>query len=183
MRSEQLVGNHRALSSSGNALACVKHGTQLPLMLPPCSVSLRLPSTRALALAALLVAAPPARAQDSAVADPVAAAARQVDVGQQWFRSICLECHGTSSMSNTDFKLKWGGKNAFDLWETIRSTMPESDPGSLSGPTYTAIVAYILKLNGFPPRTTALATDSTALAAVSLAFPSAASGPTFFKRR
>jgi mono/diheme cytochrome c family protein len=104
--------------------------------------------------------------------DPAAAAARQLELGEQWFRSACLECHAVRGLDNADFRLKWGGRNALDLFELIRSTMPEHKPGSLTQGTYAAIVAYLLKLNGMPP-SQRLSSDSTQLAAIRLRFAAA----------
>lgn len=119
-----------------------------------------------------------ARAQTALPARDSAAlvAARQLDLGEQWFRSACLSCHATGGLSNPDFRLKWSGKTAFDLFERIRSTMPESRPGSLTQGTYASIVAYLLKVNGIALGARRVSSDSSALAAIRLSFPAAASG-------
>ena len=108
-----------------------------------------------------------APARDSAAA----AVARQLDIGEQWFRSACLSCHATGNLVNPDFRLKWSGKTAFELFERIRSTMPESRPGSLTQGTYASIVAYLLKLNGVRVGPRTVSSDSTALASIRLTFP------------
>lgn len=102
-----------------------------------------------------------------------AAAARQLDLGEQWFRSVCLECHAVRGLDDDDFRLKWGGRNAYDLFERIRSTMPQSNPGTLSQATYLAIVAYLMKLNGMPVGARRVSSDSTALTSIRLTFPAA----------
>jgi len=122
------------------------------------------------------IAPSPLRAQAPAPTDPAAAAAdaaKQLDLGEQWFRSACLECHAVGSLANADFRLKWGGRSAFDLFELIRSTMPEHEPGSLSVGTYASIVAYLMKVNGMPVGTSAVPSDSSGLALIRLAFPAA----------
>lgn len=106
-----------------------------------------------------------------------AAAARQLDAGEQWFRAACLECHAVRGLDNGDFRLKWGGRNAFDLFERIRSTMPESKPGSLTQGTYAALVAYLMKLNGMPVGVRRVSSDSTALASIRLTFPAVPTAP------
>lgn len=117
-------------------------------------------------LAAVLLATSPLAAQDSAAgASPVA---RQLDVGEQWFRASCAECHATS-LGDSDFRFKWNGRTAFDLFEIIRSTMPEHEPGSLSLPTYSSIVAYLMKLNGMPVASV-VPSDSAGLSTVKLTF-------------
>ncbi len=105
-------------------------------------------------------------------ADSIAAvAARQMDLGQQWFQATCVQCHAVGAVTNDDFRLKWNGRNAFELFERIRSTMPQSSPGSLTRGTYLAIVAYLMKLNGMPGAGRPVVGDSTALASVRLQFP------------
>lgn len=108
-----------------------------------------------------------ARAQ---VAAPVDAVAHQLDIGAQWYRARCLECHEKGDLSNANFQVKWSGQSAFDLYDIIQRTMPEDEPGGLTRGTYTAIVAYLMKLNGMPAGATALSSDSTALRAVRLTF-------------
>ncbi|MCC7054609.1 MAG: cytochrome c [Gemmatimonadaceae bacterium] len=139
--------------------------------MPPRRTSRLLLATVSLALLPAI-----ARAQDAqADADSLAAAAaRQLDVGEQWFRSVCMECHATGNLTNPDFRLAWRGKSAFDLFERIRSTMPQNKPGTLTQGTYASIVAYLMKVNGLPVGTRRVSSDSTALASILLAFPAAA---------
>jgi mono/diheme cytochrome c family protein len=126
-------------------------------------------------LAALLIAAAAARPLSAQQSDSLAAAAaRQLDVGEQWFQSVCLECHAVRGLDNADFRLKWSGRSAYDLFERIRSTMPDSKPGSLTQGTYAAIVAYLMKLNGMPVGTRRVSSDSSALSSIRLTFSTAA---------
>ena len=132
---------------------------------------------RARALGALfalaLVGVPrPAAAQAAATPDSATLAARQVERGEQWFRAACLECHAIGVVSSPDFRLKWGGRSAHDLFDLISRTMPDGNPGSLSRGTYLSIVAYLMKLNGMPTAPVPLVADTSALAAVRLTFPS-----------
>ena len=112
-------------------------------------------------------------------ADSLAAAAtRQLEVGEQWFRSVCMECHATGTLNNPDFRLAWRGRNAFELFERIRSTMPANKPGTLTQGTYASIVAYLMKVNGMPVGTRRVSSDSSALASIRLVFPAASSAST-----
>lgn len=130
---------------------------------------------RATVIAGLLLhAVSRVQAQEAApTLDSAALAARQVERGEQWFRSACLQCHALGAVSNPDFRLKWGGRTAQDLFDLISRTMPDGDPGSLSRGAYLAITAYLLKLNGMPVAPTPLAADSTILGSLRLTFPSA----------
>lgn len=94
----------------------------------------------------------------------------QANRGQLWYESACMACHPSRDMSSPDFQVKWKGMTALDLFTRISNTMPLTDPGSLSRRTYVDIVAYLLKINGLPAGTTALAADSVALRQASLAF-------------
>lgn len=130
--------------------------------------ALRSPS-RAAGAAALLIAALPLAAQEPMPLD--SAAIKQVVVGGQWFRSQCVECHA-NNLSDPDFKAKWAGRTAFELYDRMRNSMPDSDPGSLTPETYVALTAYLLTRNGMPVGTSMISTDSSTLASIKLAFPS-----------
>jgi mono/diheme cytochrome c family protein len=88
---------------------------------------------------------------------------QQAVVGEAYFRGYCLECHGPSDMANDTFKAKWHGRSAFDLFERLRTSMPDGAPGSLPRQTYADIVAYFLKLNGAPVGSMTLSADSVVL--------------------
>lgn len=100
---------------------------------------------------------------------PVTYTEEQAARGGEVFGSICLECHGRKDMSNPDFKVKWGGRPVFDLFERIRSTMPESGPGSLARSQYLDVTAYIAKLNGLSSGDAELPDDEAALKKQTLA--------------
>lgn len=128
-----------------------------------------------LLLGAALAAPVSAQVPVPAPVDPAAEAVKQLELGEQWFRAACFECHATGALANADFRLKWTGRSAYDLFESIRSTMPESDPGSLTQGTYVAVVSYLMKMNGMPVGTSALPSDSAGLSIVKLMFAPAAS--------
>ncbi|HEX4935074.1 MAG TPA: cytochrome c, partial [Gemmatimonadaceae bacterium] len=107
-------------------------------------------------------APPPRTSADSSFTEA------QAERGGQVFTRVCLECHERSEMANPDFRLKWGGQSTFDLFKSISTTMPDSDPGSLPRNDYADVVAYILKLNGIPAGTTELAADSVQMSAAKI---------------
>lgn len=90
--------------------------------------------------------------------------------GQQWFDAMCLQCHPTRDMGAPDFKVRWGGLTALDLYSLISTTMPQEEPGTLSRRAYADIVAYLMQLNGLPAGPTPLTSDSTVLTAARLRF-------------
>lgn len=135
------------------------------------------PRRLAALLGALALVATPATVRGQAATtsadSAAAAAARQLDVGEQWFKSACWECHQIGNLQSPDFRLAWRGKSAYELFERIRSTMPANKPGSLSQGTYASIVAYLMKVNGMPVGTRRVSSDSSALASIRLTFPAA----------
>lgn len=121
---------------------------------------------------ATLAAASPALAQSS---DTTAArgqyTAEQATRGEQVFRRICSECHETLEYTVPEFRSKWNGRPAFELFDLIRSTMPEESPGSLSAEQYADVLAYIMKLNTAPAGAKALPTADAELKKVKLELP------------
>ena len=83
--------------------------------------------------------------------------------GESTYRANCTSCHATSAYTGAPFARAWGGRTAFDLFELIRTTMPNDNPGRLSRSEYAEIVAYLFKLNGFPPGEQALPNDDDGL--------------------
>lgn len=90
--------------------------------------------------------------------------------GQRWFEYSCVSCHPTRDMASPDFKVRWGGLRALDLYTIIATTMPQNEPGTLSARAYADVVAYLMKINGIPAGNVALTTDSTSLTAARLHF-------------
>lgn len=120
------------------------------------------------------------RAQDGAADKPSAPgaySAEQADRGNGIFGRTCVECHTRNDMSNADFRLKWNGRTVFDLFEQIRTTMPEASPGSMTPAEYADVTAYFLKLNGMVAGSTAMPADST-LRLVKIDIPASPPGAT-----
>lgn len=70
---------------------------------------------------------------------------------------LCTSCHGDGftggsapDLAGEPFMSRWGGKSVGDLFDLIRLTMPDDDPGSLPREEYADLVAYILAVNKFP---------------------------------
>jgi hypothetical protein len=59
--------------------------------------------------------------------------------------------------------MNWIGRTVFDLFKLLKTTMPEDNIGGLTDEDYTRVIAYILKLNGFPAGTDSLSADSVAM--------------------
>lgn len=117
----------------------------------------------------LLLPAAPAAAEAQQSLPPTYSDSQAVR-GRQWFESVCQACHEINDMTSPDFKVKWTGRTAFDLFEIIASTMPEEEPGTLTQRTYVDIVAYLMQLNGIPAGTTALEAEQSKLSSARLTF-------------
>ncbi|MCE9601629.1 MAG: cytochrome c [Gemmatimonadetes bacterium] len=114
--------------------------------------------------------------QNAAPAAPASASAvtftdEQATRGEQLFVRVCVECHGRKEMTNADFRLKWNTRTAFDLFDRMRLSMPESDPGSLPRSQYLDVTAFIAKINGIAPGSVELPDDEAALRRQVLVLP------------
>jgi len=105
-----------------------------------------------LTLLALITA--PAGAQsapDSTVAAPAATfTVGQARRGQTTYQRNCIGCHTAAAYTGVAFRRAWAGRSPFELWELIRTSMPQDNPGRLKPGEYADIVAYMLRLNGYP---------------------------------
>ena len=130
--------------------------------------------------AALLALVPVARLHAQAPAAAVTPAQSYTESqavrGGQWYASACESCHPTRDMSSPDFKVRWNGLTALDLFGIISTQMPQNEPGSLSRRTYVDIVAYLMQLNGVQAGSSPLTADSTVLSAARLTFGTHATG-------
>lgn len=111
---------------------------------------------------ALLATAASARAQDLKPASAGVYKEEQAVRGDTLFQRTCLSCHTPAFHSDEQFRMNWIGRTVYDLFKLLKTTMPEDNIGGLSDDDYTRVVAYILKLNGFPAGADSLSSDSTA---------------------
>jgi S-disulfanyl-L-cysteine oxidoreductase SoxD len=77
--------------------------------------------------------------------------------GGQLFQQSCALCHGANlgglgeapALIGAQFIGDFNGLTVGDLFERIRTTMPLNNPGGLTREEYAAILAFMLKSNGF----------------------------------
>lgn len=82
----------------------------------------------------------------------------QAQTGQDQYSAHCAACHGSGLTGNGEapalvggeFISNWAGLTLGDLFERIRTTMPQDNPGKLSRTQYAQILSFILKSNGYP---------------------------------
>ncbi len=88
----------------------------------------------------------------------------QAGRGQALYNRHCASCHADTLMGGEmspplvggDFLSNWNGLTVGDLFERIRTTMPQDKAGKLTREVNADITAYILSVNKFPPGNTDL---------------------------
>jgi mono/diheme cytochrome c family protein len=97
--------------------------------------------------------------------------------GEELSKASCVTCHGNElagtdlapALHGDDFKGVWTGRTAAELFEKIHTTMPADNVGTLKAPQSADLVAYILKLNGYPSGAAELASEMPALQQIKIA--------------
>ena len=132
------------------------------------------------ALMALMVATSPGRALEAAapqagktVLDGVYSA-DQAGRGKEAYVKECGSCHSDNlqggdeapGLVGSGFLAQWLDLSVGDFFERTRITMPQDRPSQLSRSTYADIIAYILKVNGFPEGSAELPTELATLKSV-----------------
>jgi S-disulfanyl-L-cysteine oxidoreductase SoxD len=95
----------------------------------------------------------------------------QAKQGQAVYNQYCSSCHGDSligqdaapALAGGEFLSNWNGLTVGDLFERIRTTMPQNKAGSLTRENNAAIVAYILSACQFPAGKSALPQETEVL--------------------
>ena len=128
----------------------------------------------------VLGAAGTSAAQDSAAAAtserPLTSgvySAKQVERGEGVYKTSCQSCHAKTEYTGDKFKVAWVSKTAFDVFNQIRSEMPEDNPGSLERQEYVDVLAYIFSLNAYPSGANELPGDDDGLKKIRIDNPPA----------
>jgi len=105
----------------------------------------------------------------------------QADRGKAVYTEKCASCHGSMASSTPDmapllndyvFQNKWSGRPLSEMYDRVRDTMPQNEPGTLSPQQTADLIAYILSANGLPAGDQALPSEAQALTAVRVALGS-----------
>ena len=80
--------------------------------------------------------------------------------GELVFKKNCASCHDLNFHTGEEFRMNWFGRNVWDLFKLLKTTMPDDNIGGLTDDEYTRVMAYIFKLNGFPASADSLKADS-----------------------
>jgi len=124
----------------------------------------RMSAQRPLALA-------PLRTAMFVVDSPTLYTEAQAEEGAKVWTATCAGCHESKDVTSADFRTKWVGRSLFEMYEQIRTTMPDDAPGTLTPEQYLHSVSYILKLNGLPAGTTPLVSDSATMSTLKFELP------------
>jgi mono/diheme cytochrome c family protein len=124
----------------------------------------------AFSVAIIPVIAGAARAQDSTAAPPAERALtsgvfseQQAQRGEGVYRTSCQSCHAKTEYTGDKFKVGWVSKTVYDIFDSIRTLMPDDNPGSLERQQYIDVVAYIFSLNAYPAGASDLPADDDGL--------------------
>ena len=103
----------------------------------------------------LLALAPAAEAQERLTTQDGIYTSEQAARGKQVYVDVCAQCHPLDWYQGSIMRA-WEGAPIYNFFQVVRTTMPQSNPGSLRGRDYVDMLAYILELNGMPPGEDAL---------------------------
>ena len=84
--------------------------------------------------------------------------ADQAERGAGVYAQRCGACHGAAlngtgeapALVGGEFVSHWDTMTVGDLYDRVRTTMPQNDPLSLTREEYVDVLAFLLKNNGFP---------------------------------
>lgn len=84
--------------------------------------------------------------------------AEQAQRGDPLYASECAYCHGPDleggelapALEGSEFVWRWNGLTVGDLFERLRTSMPQDEPGRVSRRKKADVLAYILSRNEFP---------------------------------
>ncbi len=139
---------------------------------------------------------PPAAAQDPQTPAPAAAqdpqtpptsvvdgvyTPEQARRGEQLYGQYCASCHGPAlgggemapALIGGDFQTDWIGLTLDDLFERIRVSMPQDQPGSLSRQQNADVLAFMLSAGKYPAGKTELPREAEVLKTIKFEAPKA----------
>jgi DNA-binding beta-propeller fold protein YncE/cytochrome c5 len=98
----------------------------------------------------------------------------QASRGGALYEKRCTRCHAPDltggeiapALNNAEFKSNWSDLSVDDLFERIKVSMPQDNPGSLSRQQTADILAFVLSKGGFPEGKTELAREAEVLKAI-----------------
>lgn len=95
----------------------------------------------------------------------------QAERGATLFKNNCTSCHDSARFTGDIFIGNWSGQPLYSLFDLMRTTMPEDNPGALQHQQYADVLAYFFRLNGYPAGGDELQGDDEAMRAVRIEAP------------
>jgi len=101
----------------------------------------------------------------------------QAGQGKTLYEEKCASCHGSMTSATPDmapllndhvFRTMWNDRSLDQLFDRIRDTMPQNEPGTLSAQQTVDLIAYILSANNLPAGQAALGEDVETLKQIML---------------
>jgi mono/diheme cytochrome c family protein len=100
----------------------------------------------------------------------------QAERGAGIYAQRCGACHGAAlngtgeapALIGGEFVSHWDTMTVGDLFDRVRTTMPQNDPMSLTREEYADVLAFLLKNNGFPTGAQPLDRRSEVLATIGI---------------
>ncbi|HEY7442587.1 MAG TPA: c-type cytochrome [Vicinamibacterales bacterium] len=91
--------------------------------------------------------------------------------GDQLYAQYCAHCHAADltggemapPLTGGQFKYNWNGLTVGDLFERLRISMPQDNPGGLSRQQNADVLAFMLAKSDFPAGDTELASQTEVL--------------------
>jgi quinoprotein glucose dehydrogenase len=135
------------------------------------SLTIILPLTAAMALAGAALAQDAGKSVWQGVFT-----AEQADRGAGVYAQRCGACHGAAlngtgeapALIGGEFVSHWDTMTVGDLYDRVRTTMPQNDPQSLTREEYADVLAFLLQNNGFPTGAKPLDRRSEVLATIGI---------------
>ena len=111
-----------------------------------------------LAACCCLAAGSPTQAQAEAGIWDGVYTEQQATRGAATYLEVCAGCHGedmrgdsnSPSLVGMSFMFLWEERSLGELFASIQTTMPPTNPNSLPSDSYLDILAYIMQANKFP---------------------------------
>jgi S-disulfanyl-L-cysteine oxidoreductase SoxD len=91
----------------------------------------------------------------------------QAERGVALYKQRCASCHAPNRFTDDQlFLTPYAGKPLWEMYDVISDSMPEDDPGGMKPEEYAAVIAQLLRLNGFPAGQTDLPASKDALSLI-----------------
>ena len=91
----------------------------------------------------------------------------QAERGRALYKTRCASCHAPNRFTDDRlFLTPYAGKPLWEIFDVIRETMPEDDPGGMPPEEYADVTAFLLQLNGFATGSSELPPSRDVLTAI-----------------